>query len=101
VPEADQKQQSRARNQRAGNCRSGDLGQYDVSITGEAESEGYRGKSDEPAADTVNFLSVLSGEDDAMISGGRNQQNDRDNETGEAGGMEQLRTRWQLLKRLG
>ena len=55
-------------------------------------------KSDEPAADAMNFLGVLSREDDAVIGGRRNEEHDRHREASEAGGVEQFRADGQLLK---
>ena len=77
VPEANEKHEGHAGNRRSDPRRGGDLGQDDMDITGEAEGQRYRGTSDKPASHAMHLLGVLSREDDAVIGGGRHQENHR------------------------
>ena len=77
VPQTDEKHEGHAGNRRSDPRRGGDLGQDNVDITGQAEGQGYRGTSDKPASHAMDLIGILSREDDAVIGGGRHQENHR------------------------
>jgi hypothetical protein len=66
VPEANQKHEGHAGNRRADPRGGGDLGQDDIDITGEPKGQL-----------PTRWTSSTSREDDAMIGGGRHQENHR------------------------
>jgi len=75
--ETNEKHEGHAGNRRSDPRRGGDLGQDDIDITGEPEGQRYRGTSDKPASHAMHLLGILSREDDAVIGGGRHQENHR------------------------